>query len=221
MPTKLCIFNQATNLIDITDGVAVYTGSPSAAYSPLLLNVDGALDDSFLPTATTSNLGLVRPDGTTITVSGGIISAISSPLNFFSENPAGSAPTTTYTLSHVPLYVIGVYKNGQFMQPGVGHDYTISGSTITFNYSTTSGDIIYVVYTYSSSPFNFFSENPAGSAPTTTYTLSHIPVYVIGVYKNGQLMQPGLSHDYTISGSTITFNYSTASGDIIYAVYIH
>lgn len=51
MTTKLCIFNQTTNLIDITDGVAVYTGSPSTAYSPLILNAEGAIDSSFFSTS--------------------------------------------------------------------------------------------------------------------------------------------------------------------------
>lgn len=80
MSIKLCIFNQTTNLIDITTGVSVYTGSSSDAYAPILLNAEGALDSSFfsasVPVATTSAPGIVQPDGTTITVSGdGVISS--------------------------------------------------------------------------------------------------------------------------------------------------
>jgi hypothetical protein len=52
MSTKLCIFNQTTNLIDITDGVATYTGSPATAYAPIVLNAEGALDSSFFSTST-------------------------------------------------------------------------------------------------------------------------------------------------------------------------
>jgi hypothetical protein len=52
MSTKLCIFNQTTNLIDITPGVSVYTGSSADAFAPVLLNAEGALDGSFFTSST-------------------------------------------------------------------------------------------------------------------------------------------------------------------------
>lgn len=47
MTTKVCIFNSTTNLIDVTDGVSVYSGSPAQAFAPVVLNASGALDSSF------------------------------------------------------------------------------------------------------------------------------------------------------------------------------
>ena len=49
MATKICVFNPITNLIDVTDGVASFTGSNVAnAGAPVVLNSSGALDSSFL-----------------------------------------------------------------------------------------------------------------------------------------------------------------------------
>ena len=68
----------------------------------------------------------------------------------------------------------------------------------------------------------FFSEiPPTGVAPTTTYVLSYSPSFVFGIFKNGQLMYPGVSYDYTILGNTITFNYTTVHGDVVFAVYAY
>ena len=150
MATKICILNQTTNLIDTTSGVVTYTGSVSDANAPVLLNAEGALDVSFLSTAvaTTSVAGVVIPDGTTITVSGtGVISAVPAG-SFLSEFPTGTNPTTTFTLTHTPVFVFGVYKNGQLLYPGLSYDYTISGRTLTLTYTTSSTDVLLVSYTY-------------------------------------------------------------------------
>ena len=64
--------------------------------------------------------------------------------SFVAETPAGTAPTTTYTCSHIPGLVIGAYKNGLFQVPGT--DYTVAGNQIVFAAATISGDKVYVTY---------------------------------------------------------------------------
>jgi hypothetical protein len=65
----------------------------------------------------------------------------------------------------------------------------------------------------------FVAETPAGTAPTTTYTLSHTPVVIIAVYVNGVMQRPTV--DYTVSGATVTLvNATTNSTDTVSAVYL-
>jgi hypothetical protein len=67
----------------------------------------------------------------------------------------------------------------------------------------------------------FVGEVPAGTAPTTIYTLSFTPSQVLGIYKNGLLLVPGLAADYTLTGNIVTLNAATAMEDVIYATYFH
>jgi len=60
-------------------------------------------------------------------------------------------------------------------------------------------------------------EVPAGAFPGTVYTLSQIPVLIMGLYYNGQFLRPAL--DYSVSGNQITLNFETSAGDSLYAVY--
>ena len=60
-------------------------------------------------------------------------------------------------------------------------------------------------------------EAPAGAYPGTTYTLSKAPAVIIGLYYNGSFLVPTVS--YTVSGGAITLNFSTNTGDTLYAVY--
>jgi hypothetical protein len=64
--------------------------------------------------------------------------------SFVTETPAGTAPSSSYTLSYVPLLMQALYKNGVFLRPSI--DYTIIGTAITLNISTVLEDWIYAVY---------------------------------------------------------------------------
>jgi hypothetical protein len=65
---------------------------------------------------------------------------------YIAEAPAGTAPTSAYITSHVPLIVLGVYKNGVFQTPGPAADYQLVVNSINFNTPTVVGDQIYVTY---------------------------------------------------------------------------
>lgn len=68
-----------------------------------------------------------------------------------SEVPTGTidGSNASFTLSEVPLFVF-VFLNGLKLREGVSDDYTITGSTITFNDDIIPevGDDIEVVYWY-------------------------------------------------------------------------
>ena len=81
-----------------------------------------------------------------------LVSADLPTSHFFGEIPSGTAPTTTYTLSHTPLVVFGIFYNGQFLVPGSlsppTNDYSISGTTITLNFTTSTESVVYAFYLY-------------------------------------------------------------------------
>lgn len=62
------------------------------------------------------------------------------------------------------------------------------------------------------------NETPSGSVPGTAFSLASTP-YGLQLYLNGQLMEPGASNDYTISGTAITMLFTVASGDKLRAYY--
>lgn len=66
------------------------------------------------------------------------------------EVPAGTinGVNVTFTLAHTPTGQIMLYLNGQYMTPGAGEDYTISGSTITMAAAPIVGDKIRTNYQY-------------------------------------------------------------------------
>ena len=100
------------------------------------LNFDGSAWSALIPTATTSNLGLVQPDGTTITISSGIISSIGggggaanyTQLPTTLASPNGS---TTYSLGFTPTTPAASFYFVNGIKRVYGTYYTISGSTLT------------------------------------------------------------------------------------------
>lgn len=64
---------------------------------------------------------------------------------FVNETPTGVVPGNSYVLTHAPAVVFGFYWNGILQRPN-GLDYTLAGSTVTMNTSTSSGDVVWVVY---------------------------------------------------------------------------
>lgn len=60
-------------------------------------------------------------------------------------------------------------------------------------------------------------EVPSGAIPGTLYTLSVLPQVMIAFIYNGAVQRLGI--DYTISGQVVTLNFSTQTGDTVYAIY--
>ena len=65
-----------------------------------------------------------------------------------------------------------------------------------------------------------WGEDLTSQGPGTVYTLAHTPVSgTVRVFRGGAYQQAGVSGDYTLSGSTITFSVSTQVGEIILCDY--
>ena len=88
-----------------------------------------------VPTSTTSTLGLVKPDGTTITISGGVISSVgggSGVANYTQvpislPSPNGS---TTYSLGFIPITPAASFYFVNGIKRVYGTYYTISSNTL-------------------------------------------------------------------------------------------
>jgi hypothetical protein len=144
------------------------------------------------------------------------------------ETPAGTVngSNVTFTLANAPAAgTLQLYHNGVRQQAGAGADYTLSGSTITFAVSPLSGDVLLADYSCSapSEPANYVTgETPSGTVngSNVTFMLAHAPATgTLQLYRNGVRQQAGSGADYTLSGSTITFNAAPPSGDILIADY--
>lgn len=72
------------------------------------------------------------------------------PSNFiFNEAPTGTidGSNVTFTLANTPTAnTVQLFLNGLLQRPGAGHDYTISGATITMLSAPLTGDILLAHY---------------------------------------------------------------------------
>ena len=90
-----------------------------------------------------------------------ILTAVQTTLH--GEVPAGNQPGTTFTLSAAPPNgtLQGLYKNGQFLTPGI--DYTLAGTAITTTVVVTAADSLYAQW-----PVNTSTSTPV------TYTAAQV-----------------------------------------------
>lgn len=187
------------------------------------LDINTKVPATQLPLATTEDFGAVKPDGTTITISGGVITAIGGGgggLVPASQAPSGAidGSNTTFTLSNAPVLLF-LDLNGLQMTPGV--DYSLTGTTITMTTIPQTGDSLFASYFYGSSTTqNPFSQIPTGTidGSNTAFTLTHAPV-ILWLTRNGMGLTAGT--DYTISGTAITMTTAPISGDVFYAQYFY
>jgi len=150
----------------------------------------------------------------TITISGGGSTQTE-------EHPTVTNGSATVTLANArTLNEIEVYLNGVKLRGGTTlggtTEWTVSGTTLTFNQNLTTGDEVTVVslVTATAALAEEFPTVTAGSADVTmsqAFTLSQIDVYL-----NGVRLKP--TDEYTVSGSTLTLGENLVSGDIVAVV---
>ena len=89
--------------------------------------------------------------GLGITAAGKVVSyAIPAASTMAREDFDPAAAATTVTLANTPTAVhpIEVFRNGLLQRVGASYDYSISGTTITFNVSFIANETVSVVYSY-------------------------------------------------------------------------
>jgi len=137
------------------------------------------------------------------------------------EHPTVTNGSATVTLANArTLNEIEVYLNGVKLRGGTTlggtTEWTVSGTTLTFNQNLSTGDEVTVVslVTATAALAEEFPTVTAGSADVTmsqAFTLSQIDVYLNGVRLKA-------TDEYTVSGSTLTLGENLVSGDIVAVV---
>ena len=130
---------------------------------------------------------------------------------------------TTFAIpSGVPYSTsLRVYYNGTLLVPIT--DYTVSGQTITTNFIPLLNSTMVGSYRTSASTniqATFVDcEIPTGSGTTYHLVYTPVPSNYTQIFYNGTLLE--LGNDYSLTGNTITFNFTPAVGATIYAFYVY
>jgi RHS repeat-associated protein len=132
--------------------------------------------------------------------------------------PAVNGTTTSFALAETPISgTLTVYLNGVCLHPGIGNDYTSSGSAITLAAPPASTDKLRVSYVQSALPSGVSSvvtqaPTPAVDGTTTTFEFTG-QQGAETVTLNGVILQPYA--DYTVDGTTLTMASPPAASDLL------
>jgi hypothetical protein len=148
-------YGDAADIVDINDNMDVIDGiiakgNFNAAVDPTINDDSGdgyAIGSVWINT--TDNVIFIAES---VTVGAAVWNQIypALPLWSMNETPSGTinGVNVTFTLANTPSNQIALYLNGQYMVPGAGEDYTLSGSTITMAAAPVVGDKIRACYQY-------------------------------------------------------------------------
>ena len=156
-------------------------------------------------------------------------------LNFVTDTFVGNGSTQSFELSQVPASAasIIVTVNGvKKIAVGVGVEYSVSGSTLTFTSAPANASNIEVIHlgirslvnvpgssTITASMLaaelrNIIADQFTANGSTTSFTLTAAPLSAnaVIVTANGVVQ-----YDYSVSNTSLIFNFTPASGTIIRA----
>lgn len=186
-------------------------------------------------TSVTQSLGQISQSLTTQSIQIDSLSSTANALNASKifvnkETPSGSIDgvNTVYVLENTPT--VGsehLYLNGLLIDGRASTDYTITGSIVTFNEPLLPGMKLNCTYYYvDNTPVKIFKDKEVLSGPINgvnkVFTLQHPPVEDSEhLYLNGLLQENGISGDYEISGSTITFKEAPPTNTNLRGTYYH
>ena len=169
------------------------------------------------PTAATGQLRFNSTDGRLEVYNGSAWSAVGATGtgNHTLDTFDGDDSTTAFTLSVTPANEdsLTVFIDGAYQEKG---DYSLSGNTLTLDEAPISGEKI-SVHTITGTIHDgtaALNQQFTGNGSTTAFTLNAAPgsenntqVFINGVYQQ--------KTDYTVSGTTLTFDTAPTNGDII------
>ena len=169
------------------------------------------------PTAATGQIRFNSTDGKLEVYTGSAWSAVGSGGvgNHNLDTFDGDDSTTAFTLSVTPSDEdsLTVFIDGAYQEKG---DYSLSGSTLTLDTAPLAGEKI-SVHTITGTIHDgtaALNQQFTGDGSTTAFTLNAAPgsenntqVFINGVYQQ--------KTDYTVSGTTLTFDTAPTNGDII------
>ena len=218
----LATINHSANTVDFNDSAIstplAVTGNATAG-AELRLPEDTDNGTNYVaikaPDTIASNLTLTLPsaDGTNgqalVTNGSGTLSftTLSTTLTYSSGTDTGDGSDTTFTISSGrSVNDVLVFVNGFMLTPTT--DYTISGTTLTFQ--TAPANSAEITYRYLPLGGAYTSADFTGDGTDTTFTIdAGRAVNDVLVVVNGLTLVP--TTDYTISGTTLTFATAPAN----------
>jgi hypothetical protein len=218
----LATINHSANTVDFNDSaistpLAVTGNATAGAELRLPEDTDNGTNYIALkaPDSIASNVTLTLPsaDGTNgqalVTNGSGTLSftTLSTTLTYSSGTATGNGSTTAFTISSGrSVNDVLVFVNGFQLTPTT--DYTISGTTLTFQ--TAPANNAEITYRYLPLGGAYTSANFTGNGSATTITIdAGRAVADVLVVVNGLTLVP--TDDYTISGTTLTFSTAPAN----------
>ena len=156
---KINATNAANELVSLNS-----TGQLPAVDGSLLLDLSAAqvglgnvTNDAQLKASQLSTDGtFASPSNTTVPSTQAVSTYVSSQIatipaqkTAFRDIFVPATGQTIFTLTHTPVaYTDDVYINGDLATPSASYDYTLSGTTLTFNYGLLATDLVVVRYSY-------------------------------------------------------------------------
>jgi hypothetical protein len=179
------------NAVNAAGGPVLYSGALGTPTQGVMTNVTG------LPIGGLTGLGtgIATMLGTAVTGTGGSVLATGATIS-------GATLSGTTTISSAPV-----------LSSLTGYVYANAGSAATASTTLPSSALSMSV-----------NETPSGAVngSNATFTLAHSPANSSLMFLlNGQLLRPGASYDYTLSGSTVTMSFAPASVDYVSANYFY
>jgi hypothetical protein len=168
------------------------------------------------PSAATGQLRWNTSDGALEVYNGSAWTAVGTgSSNKILDTFTGNGSTTAYTLSVTPANedALIVFIDGVYQEKG---DYALSNAVLTLDTAPASGEKLAVHITTASvhDGTSGLNQQFTGDGSTVAFTLSQDPksenntqIYINGVYQQ--------KTDYTVSGTTLTFDTAPETGDII------
>lgn len=190
-------FNKVTNTL--STGRVVASAGANLGNNVSNVYIGGGGASQILATDGSGNLTWIAQPTATITV----------------DNFTGDGTTTTFTLSTTPSNINQtiINYNGAFQ---LRNAYTLSGPAVTFSEAPANGSLIEVTTTMgtTSGAGAFVTRTYTGNGVQTNYTVtSGMTVSSVLVTENGLVQTPTI--DYTIAGSTLTFDGAPTNGTVI------
>jgi hypothetical protein len=123
---------------------------------------------------------------------------------------------TVFSYSFDSTDTLVVYKNGLLLRSGSIYDYTSNStnSTVTLVSAAALSDRLSIYRVRSGSNFSR-TDTYTISAQSAFATPAYSSTASIQVFKNGVLLRSGASYDYTISGTTVTFNSPIPTSNLV------
>jgi hypothetical protein len=146
-----------------------------------------------------------------------LISNYFSSMTDYSFDLDATGSTTVDVGIDLSTRIIYVYENGVLKREGATYDFQKSGTLVVFNYTVKNSWVKVVISDVGVNEYSFDADSIGQTAFNVGFDMTAKRVIVL---ENGVQKREGITYDYTIAGSTVTFNYTVKNSWVRIIVYI-